>query len=126
MNRVSTLQVPVFRNVHLSLRDPSHLELRGTITAQDPANHLGVFLRALHDAVNADRLRALEVDVSGLSFVNSSAIRLFIDWIQWMRNDSDQSYKLKVLTNSRVAWQKTSFAALTSLAGDLLEVRQVE
>jgi hypothetical protein len=126
MNNLSSVKIPELHTVRLSLRDPTRLELTGTITSPDPSRDLQPFLRSVHDAATADRMRSLEVDVSGLSFVNSAAIRLFIDWICWLRSESEPSYTLKVLTSSRVAWQTTSLAALTSLAGDLLEIRQVD
>jgi hypothetical protein len=98
----------------------------GTITSKDPGGDVGPFLRAVHEAALADQVTELRVDVSALSFVNSSAIRLFVDWAGWIKGSKNGSYKLRFATNRHVTWQKTSFLALKSLAEDILTIEQVD
>ena len=63
--------------------------------------------------------------MSGLTFVNSSAIRLFVDWATWVRNERGQRYTLRFITSRSVTWQKTSFAALMSLMKEVLAIEQI-
>ena len=100
--------------------------LSGTITSKDPGGDVGPFLRAVHEAVLVDQVAELRVDVSALSFVNSSAIRLFVDWASWIKSSKNGSYKLRFATNRHVTWQKTSFLALKSLAEDIMSIEQVD
>ena len=51
------------------------LVLEGTMATQNPAADLGPFLKAFHQAIVQDRLPEMVVDVTKLTFVNSSAIR---------------------------------------------------
>ena len=74
------------------------------------------------DVVRAE----LKVDISELTFVNSSAIRLFIDWAMWIKDANGRGYKLCFTTNRRVTWQKTSLMALRTIAGDALSVEHVD
>ncbi len=51
------------------------------------------------------------VDVVDLKFVNSSAIRLFVDWATAVKN-AGTPYRLKFKGKRAVAWQRTAFMAL--------------
>ena len=62
------------------------------------------------------RLDELRVDVRGLSFVNSSAIRLFIDWAIWVSQPTGPRYRLRFVRNPNVTWQRVSFPAIAQLA----------
>ena len=77
-------------------------------------------LRALHERV-AQGGGDVRVDVRGLSFCNSSAIRLFIEWLIWAKG-ADAPYTLVFAIDERVSWQKTSFRALKSVGGQHMRV----
>src|SRR5688572_25647435 len=116
MSHLEGVAPPKLETLSVQLVSPDTLVLKGPITCKDPDLALGPFMRSVHEAVVADRLAELRVDVSGLSFVNSSAIRLFIDWAFWIKAAPTNRYKLRFATSRRVTWQKTSFLALQSLA----------
>jgi len=89
---------------------------------QEPSRALGGFLRAVHEAAVADAVNVFELDVTDLKFVNSSAIRLFLDWASWLKAMSPATYRLQILTCRKFTWQKTSFVAITALAGGHIEL----
>jgi hypothetical protein len=126
MSQLERVVPPRLETLRARVAAPSGIVLSGTITSKDPAAEIGPFLRAVHEAVLADHLPELRVDVSALSFVNSSAIRLFVDWAGWIKASQNGSYKLRFATSRQVTWQKTSFLALKALAEDILTVEQVE
>lgn len=124
MSQLAALQVPELDGVGIKFDRPSQLSLSGTITNLNPGTTLGPFLRDVHDAALADGLKQLSVDVTGLTFVNSSAIRLFIDWAIWLKGVPEASrYKLVFETDRTITWQRTSFLALRSLATGVVEIR---
>jgi hypothetical protein len=126
MTQLAKVAPPRLETLRVQVSPPSTLIFSGTITSKDPAGDVGPFIRAVHEAALADRLSELRVDVSALSFVNSSAIRLFVDWAGWIKSSQNGSYKLRFATNRHVTWQKTSFMALKSLAEDVLSIEQVD
>ena len=126
MSHLEKVATPRLETLRVQISSPPSLVFSGTITSKDPAGDVGPFLRAVHEAVLADKLTELRVDVSGLSFVNSSAIRLFVDWAGWIKSSTDGKYKLRFATNRHITWQKTSFMALKSLAEDVLSIEQVD
>jgi hypothetical protein len=100
--------------------------MAGTLAMRDPSVDLGGFLRAVHSAATEHRLSSVRVDVSKLTFVNSSSIRLFIDWATWVREaDEQRRYKLVFVTDRHITWQRTAFAAIRSLASPVVDVETV-
>jgi len=125
MSQFTSVPVPKADTVAIQLTAPNQVKLSGTITQKDPSADLAGFFKALHNAALADKLSEVRADVSGLTFVNSSAIRLFVDWATWVKNERGARYTLRFVTSRNVTWQKTSFMALMSLAKEVLAIEQV-
>ena len=125
MSQFTSVVVPKAETIAIQVTSPNVVKLSGTITQKDPSNDLAGFFKALHTAALADKLSEVRADVSGLTFVNSSAIRLFVDWATWVKNERGQRYTLRFITSRNVTWQKTSFMALMSLAKEVLAIEHV-
>jgi len=123
MSQIEKLEVPKHDGLTIELTAPGTVALRGKITARDPGRDLGPFFRGIHDAAKSDGLSELLVDVRELSFVNSSSIRLFVDWATWLKNENRPTYVLRFRTDRKVTWQRTSFVALTALAKEVVTVQ---
>jgi hypothetical protein len=117
MLKVLAVALPEVANVKVAFTSDGLL-LSGSITSKEPDRSLGTFFRAVHEAALADGVSGLKVDVRGLSFVNSSAIRLFIDWAIWVSQPKRTSYKLFFVRNPTVTWQRVSFPAIAQLAAE--------
>ena len=94
------------------------LVFRGVIAMRDPSGVVGGYLKRVHAAAVVDQLEHVTVDVTALEFMNSSAIRVFIDWVEWIGTGT-HSYRLHCLTNARVTWQRSTFSALRSLSSQV-------
>jgi hypothetical protein len=94
--------------------------LEGSITDEGTWRELGRHLRDLHAYVVARKLPALTVDVRGLAFVNSSAIRLFVDMASGAQG---AGYKLVFDVDSSITWHRLSFSVLKSLAPHCVVLR---
>ncbi len=125
MNDLRALKPPVLGTVTTEIVPPSRVLLKGTITMQEPGRALSAFFRSVHGAAVSMKLPELTLDVSGLTFVNSSAIRLFIDWATWVKAERAHQYRFRLLANRNITWQKTSFMALQSLIKDVLVVEYI-
>jgi hypothetical protein len=117
MSNLSQIDPPTLATFQLSLTPPASVAMGGTIAITDPGLVLGGCFRRIHDAAIADGLKELSVDVRQLTFVNSSAIRLFVDWSSWVSTAGAKGYLLRFKTDRRITWQRTSFAVLQSLGG---------
>jgi hypothetical protein len=106
----------------LSIRiDAGGIKLSGTIVMKDPRDLLGGFFKQVHDSAIKDNLGKLVIDVSELTFVNSSSIRLFVDLATWVKTES-AAYQLTFRSKRSIAWQRTAFMALQSLAKGVLHI----
>ncbi len=126
MSAIEELSVPHLDSVEISVPAPDLVKLAGTIACKDPDEKLAPFFRSVHDCACASGEKKLRVDVSGLTFVNSSAIRLFVDWTTWIKKEPEsRQYELHFLTDRSITWQRTSFTALQSLARGVVAVQSV-
>lgn len=97
------------------------ITLNGTLTLRDPSSTVGPFLQKVHEAAMNDKLGEVRVDVTALTFMNSSAIRIFIDWVEWAKS-ATPTYKLHFVTNPKTTWQRSTFSAVQALGGSLVVV----
>ena len=119
MKSFTDVTVPAVPGLEVALSGPNRVTMKGTLTVQDGGG-LSSFFRALHDRARENRLSEIELDVTHLRFVNSSAIRLFIDWAVWVH--ADGAYTLRCRIDRRQTWQKTSFSALLAMVDDAIVV----
>lgn len=81
------------------------------------------YLVEVHDRTVNDGCRLMTVDMRGLQFVDSSAIRLFVDWIS---RATEAGYKIVFLVDSAMTWQRLSFSVLKSMAPATIEIRETD
>ena len=123
MTAMSSISVPKVDGLTMVHDRAGRLQLRGTIATREPNQNIGIFFRAIHTEVLAAKLSTFAVDVSELTFVNSSAIRLFIDWAMWLNQlPAAQRYLLTFVTSRHITWQVTNFSALRSLVGNVVSI----
>jgi hypothetical protein len=120
------IAVPTVENLEIDFAELATITLKGTLTSEDPARDLGAFFKKIHEGAIAEKIPTVTVDVSALSFVNSASIRLFIDWTIWAKSATAHRYTLRIVTSRKYTWQRASFAALKSLARDVLQVEQID
>ncbi len=117
MNSLSLLPKPSLESLEVRIDSRDVIRLTGTIAVSNPRALLGDFLEAIHRAAVSEGRKSIRVNVSELSFVNSSAIRLFMDWAMWIgRLPPSQRYRVHFQTNKRALWQRSSFGVLQRLS----------
>jgi hypothetical protein len=117
---LQTKRTVVINSVSAELIGPGQLRLSGSLTNDADRDSLATHLRGLHDHVVATQVPSLTVDVRGLSFVNSSAIRLFVD----LGSRAQASgYGLVFDIDSSVTWHRLSFSVLKTLAPATITIR---
>ena len=121
MKNFTDVSVPTVPGLEVALSVPNRVTMKGTLTVQD-GGALANFFRALHDRARDNEFSEVELDVTGLRFVNSSAIRLFVDWAVWVH--AEGAYKLRCRIDRRQTWQKTSFSALLAMVDDAIIVEE--
>jgi hypothetical protein len=105
----------------LKLADSSTLVMSGSVLDMDPGKVLMPHIRDLHDRILRESVRTFSVDVRAMSFVNSSGIRVFIDWLGLIQR-SNTAYTLRVIMDPAITWQRLTFGALESVARGVVVV----
>jgi len=84
---------------------------------------LEVFVKKLY--CEAVRLAATKVivDFRELEFMNSSCFKIFVAWLAQVRDlEATQQYRIHLLSNPNLLWQRRSLAALSCFAVDLVAI----
>jgi hypothetical protein len=105
--------------LRLELVAEDTVALRGQLLFNRGHDAVAVHLDDLHQRAVSGQLRRFTVDVRTLDFVNSSAIRIFVDWAAKAER---AKYCLRFLTDQHVTWQRLSFSVLRSLSPEAVEV----
>ena len=96
---------------------PRAIVLKGELALRDPVAELGPHLRRIHDAAAGGG--ELVIDVRPLGYVNSSGLRIFLDWISWISAEpADRRYTLAFQLAKGSTWQAAAFPAIAMLGGD--------
>jgi hypothetical protein len=118
--RVGQLLTIESMQLHLA---QGELRLSGMLTTASAHTELGRQLAIVHEHVVTQRIPSFVVDIRALSFVNSSAVRLFVNWISWAEQ---ARYKLVFLTERNVTWHRLSFSVLKSLSPGTVEIEEAQ
>jgi hypothetical protein len=105
--------------LEVELVEQSLLKLGGSLSTPTGQTEFRRLLDGLHTQIVDSHLQVFGVDLRSLSFVNSSAIRVFVDWIS---KAAQAHYKLTFHTDSQVTWHRLSFSVLKSLAPDTVDI----
>jgi hypothetical protein len=116
LEEIAPLSVGPFEMV---VTGPRTVRMRGELSMRDPVVEVGPHVRKIHDAAAGGG--ELVVDLTELKFVNSSGLRIFLDWIAWMSIDPpERRYHLKLRTSRAVMWQAAALGPILMLGGDLV------
>ena len=103
----------------VELSAPTELKLKGSLSTPTAQTEFRRLLQDLHAQIVSARTPSFTVNVEELHFVNSSAIRAFVDWIS---RAAHAGYTLAFKTSPSVTWHRLSFSVLKSLAPGTVEI----
>lgn len=109
-------------DVRAELTEPSVLRLEGALTQDLARREVADVLAEVHSRVVAGKLPELTLDVRGLSYANSSAIRVFIDMVSRARRSG---YRVILQIDGSITWHRINFSVLQSMAPQAVELRDV-
>ena len=84
---------------------------------------LDAFLSELHSEAQRRGVKEVELDLRELEFMNSSCFKSFVSWISEIGElERSKEYKIRLLSNAEMHWQRRSLHALRCFAVDLITV----
>lgn len=100
------------------------LVISGEIDMRDPSEFILPYLLRIHDEAIAQKVKILSVDFRGLSYVNSSGIKTIISWLMKSKSLPDEGYKVRIIQNSDIPWQESTFPVIQKLFPELITFSQ--
>jgi hypothetical protein len=101
--------------------DGNVVTLRGEIDQASPRAFLGPFFEEIHQAAEHEGLRRVKVDVQGLRFLNSSAVKELIAWVlKRNRMAPGKKYVIEFIYDSTVLWQRVTLPTLSHLDAEFI------
>jgi hypothetical protein len=97
------------------------LRLTGSLRTPAACRELPRVLAALHARLATELFPRIVVDLRQLDFVNSSALRPFLDWIKLA---SGVPYTIVFRIDPSIAWQRLSVSVLQTLAPGTVELTE--
>jgi hypothetical protein len=99
----------------------SLVTLRGDIDQAIPKTFLAPFFDTIHTAAQEEELHAVKVDILGLRFLNSSAVKEIIGWLlRRNRLPSGKKYVIEFVYDSSILWQRVTMPTLSQLDPDFV------
>jgi hypothetical protein len=90
--------------------------IRGEIDQSSPKEFLAPFFDQIHSAVDTEGLREVKVDIRGLTFLNSAAVKELIAWVlRRNRLAPEKKYKLDFIYDTTILWQRVTMPTLSQL-----------
>jgi hypothetical protein len=119
------MQLPIAQSIaieslQMELLRTAELRLSGALRTATALEELLRQIAVVHEHIVAKKYASFKVDVRSLSFVNSSAIGVFVKWISL----ADKAhYKLVFVTERSITWHRLSFSVLKSLSPHTVEIQ---
>ncbi len=126
MNRLGLepLHVGALTGEVLDSDDTVSVVLRGDSDARDAGTALDDFLvKRVHPAVVAAGLRLLQLDVTGLEFLNSAGIKALVNWlIAIKKQPQPDRYFIVLQYDEGITWQSKGLKPLACVAPSFLRL----
>jgi hypothetical protein len=99
--------------------DTLRVAMSGAVEMRDPGDVLNPYWTLIDEEARRRNLKLVELDVRDLNFMNSSGILTLVRWITRCKSHGD-GYRLVLLFDRNVTWQRASIPTLAKLAPNVV------
>jgi hypothetical protein len=121
----TTLNLPTIAEQGLTLAPVDAAEARVRFSGAGDTEGVALlerFLGLLHQDLVARGIAEVAVDLEQLTFINSSCLKALVSWI-YKVDTGGRPYKIVLLRNPRMHWQKSSLSTLQRLAPQVVSIK---
>jgi anti-anti-sigma factor len=97
----------------------------GTLDANDSTAHLQPQLLALHEQLLAAGTKKVVLDVTGVSYMNSSGVKCFMTWFIKAERSKVPPYEIHIVFDPQRTWQYVSFTTMGRIAPKVLRTQSL-
>lgn len=102
------------------------ITMSGSVEMRDPGAALNPFWEDVDARAFRMGIERIEVDMSGVSFMNSSGLLTLVRWITRVRDRvGGAGYRMTFHFDENVTWQRTNVPILARLAPDSVSLERI-
>ncbi len=102
------------------------VKLAGSIEMPNPNEVMQPFFSKIHDLMVSHQYKALEVDLSELTFLNSCGVKEIVAWILKQDElDMEQKYQITFLCNPNYSWQELTITSVVWLNPSQIKMKMI-
>lgn len=128
MNKIN-LEPLVLEKVKIFLNNEEQtlsLILTGAVDMRNPTSDILPYLIKVHDEVVKNKIKRINVDIKDLIYMNSSGIKILINWIMKINDEPRENYYcINFISNSDIAWQESTLPVLHKLFPDNILINSI-
>lgn len=117
---VPPLRVDTLSILPLLDGDTLRVAMSGAVEMRDPGDVLNPYWTLVDEEAMRSRLKAVELDVRDLNFMNSSGILTLVRWITRCKSHGSIGYHIVLQYDRNVTWQRASIPTLAKLAPNVV------
>lgn len=89
----------------------------GEIDTSNNSAILSTIIERIHEKAVENDISVVETDIRGLTFLNSTGIKVIVNWIfKMLEMPNDHRYTILFLRSEDIPWQQISIESLSTLA----------
>jgi len=124
---IKNLDKEKFKIQVLSAPEGLKVIIAGSIEINNAEDLIVNYFEYLHNAILARRLQKIELDITKLLFINSTGISALVKWFSLLPQlPPEQFYKIEIIYNVNVIWQKNSLYVLKKIAENNLHLVEIK
>jgi len=131
---MKSLNIPEFVDDKCSIKvtdDDNENEIKvkfaGKISARNPNEIFDPFFESLAQKLQENNIKHINLDTIELEYINSSAIRMFIDWINSVKKlPIDKRCNIKFLYNANSPWQESTFSMFFRTFSEIVSLQEYD
>ena len=98
--------------------------ISGEIDMREPSIEVLPYLMKIHEELLKNSIRMVEIDFTGLDYINSSGIKTLISWIMESKEiPDDRKYTIHIIHNPEIVWQNSTLPVLQKLFPEIKTIQ---
>lgn len=103
------------------------LEFVGEISMKDPSKIFLPYVEQVHQEALEHGASEVRLNLTKLSYLNSSGILMFMKWIKLIQGaPPDSRYMLHIVYRKSIAWQRVGMRTLRKMAPSVVNLTETE
>lgn len=94
----------------------------GTLDVSDAAARVQPEMLKLHEAIAAEKIAQVRLEVHDVEYMNSSGLKAFMAWFLAASNSKTHRYAIEVVYDPNKSWQQLSFRPMERLAPNTVKL----